>query len=467
MLALSKPESLQFADLVGRWMNSAIQVVLCNPAVIDQAIDQAFEQRSDQTRLLLDDISGTITDLTNASAPVRDDLLESGERAPVIQLVNSLLFEAVRSQASDVHIQPREDTVMVRMRIDRILFDSHAVPKSIQEEVLTRIKVLGRMNIAEKRLPQDGRATVKVGQRIIDLRIASMPTNHGERVVVRLLDKSARLYTLEELGLEAASLRTFRSAIRQEHGLVLVTGPTGSGKSTTLYASLMELDTRERNAVTLEDPIEYELKGVSQTQINTRKGMTFASGLRSVLRQDPDIIMLGEIRDSETAVMAIQSSLTGHMVFSTLHTNDAASAVTRLLDLGIEPFLASSSLLAVLAQRLVRRICPQCKTAFEPTAAQKLLVSSAAEITRLYRGTGCDKCRGTGYRGRFGVFELLTITDQIQKLITQRATAAEIRIAAIQQGMRPMRLDGIAKAIAGHTTLDEVARVTVDTAEFL
>jgi len=290
-----------------------------------------------------------------------------------------------------------------------------------------------------------------------------------------LLDKSARLYTLEELGMDQGALTQFRSSIRQEHGLVLVTGPTGSGKSTTLYASLKELDTTERNAVTLEDPIEYELDGISQTQINTRKGMTFASGLRSVLRQDPDIIMLGEIHDGETAVMAIQSSLTGHMVFSTLHTNDAASAVTRLLDLGIEPFLASSSLLAVLAQRLVRKICLHCKTACEPNEAQveairfihgrpkKSSESNTSDITQIYSGTGCDKCRGTGYRGRIGVFEVLRITEQIQQLITKRATAAEIRTVAIQQGMRPMRLDGIAKALAGQTTVDEVSRVTVET----
>ncbi|MCA9066815.1 MAG: Flp pilus assembly complex ATPase component TadA, partial [Planctomycetaceae bacterium] len=392
----------------------------------------------------------------------REDLLDSEDRAPVIKLVNSLLFEAVRSRASDIHVQPRETYVAVRMRIDGVLFDAHQLPKPIQEEVSTRFKVLGRMNIAEKRLPQDGRATVRVGQRVIDLRIASMPTNHGERIVVRLLDKSARMYTLAELGMDAESFRRFESVIHREHGLILVTGPTGSGKSTTLYSCLQELDTSERNAVTLEDPIEYELEGISQTQINTRKGMTFASGLRSVLRQDPDIIMLGEIRDHETAVMAIQSSLTGHMVFSTLHTNDAPSAVTRLLDLGIEPYLASSSLLAVLAQRLVRRICPHCREAVSVTSAERQAVGLRHDIDTVYRGVGCDHCRGTGYQGRFGVFELLMVTGQIQDSIQRRASAAEIRALGLQEGMRPMRLDGLQKVIEGKTTLDEVTRVTVD-----
>jgi general secretion pathway protein E len=294
------------------------------------------------------------------------------------------------------------------------------------------------MDIAEKRLPQDGRATVCVGDRVIDLRLATMPTSHGERVVVRLLDKSARLYQLAEIGMEPTIRERFHRLIQIEHGLILVTGPTGSGKSTTLYAALQELDTSTRNAVTLEDPIEYQLDGISQTQINTKKGMTFASGLRSVLRQDPDIIMLGEIRDRETAVMAIQSALTGHMVFSTLHTNDAASAVTRLLDLGIEPYLVSSSLLAVLAQRLVRRICPDCSG-----------------------GVSCPSCRGTGYRGREGIYELLVVTDPIRELIQARAHASTIRDAAVAEGMKLLREDGIRKVEAGITRPEEIERVTL------
>ena len=461
-VAFAQLEALQFLDIVRRTLRCSVKPLVATQSEIEDAINRSYEQRADQTNELLASLSDDSADENSIRFTERDDLLDAGDKAPVIQLVNSLLFEAVRSQCSDVHIQPRENNVAVRMRIDGILFDVHSLPKHVQEEVITRVKVLGRMNIAEKRLPQDGRATVMVGRRTIDLRIASMPTNHGERVVIRLLDKSARLYTLEELGMDAGTLTKFRSSIRQEHGLILVTGPTGSGKSTTLYASLMEIDTTERNAVTLEDPIEYELEGISQTQINTRKGMTFASGLRSVLRQDPDIIMLGEIRDEETAVMAIQSSLTGHMVFSTLHTNDAPSAVTRLLDLGIEPYLASSSLLAVLAQRLVRRICSHCKTPIELTDSMRSSIGLSGDMSVVFKGVGCDQCRKTGYRGRFGVFELLTITDQIQSLITRRATAAEIRAAAIFEGLRPMRLDGLAKVVAGQTTVEEVSRVTVD-----
>jgi general secretion pathway protein E len=277
-------------------------------------------------------------------------------------MVNRILFEAIQQKASDIHFQPLETSMVVRFRIDGVLFDSQFVSKSIQEEVIARIKVAGRMDIAEKRLPQDGRATVNIGSRIIDLRIASLPSSFGERIVIRLLEKTSKLFSLLELGMEGKTLSRYREAIHIEHGMLLVTGPTGSGKSTTLYATLKELDTKEFNVITLEDPIEYQLEGISQTQINLKKGMSFASGLRSVLRQDPDIIMVGEIRDAETAVMSVQAALTGHLVFSTLHTNDASSAVTRMLDLGIEPYLLSSSLNAVLAQRLVRKLCMVCRS---------------------------------------------------------------------------------------------------------
>lgn len=460
-LAFSTMQQWQHVAIASTLLGRSLQPLLSPPDEIQGCINRCFEQKTNSTNRLLaeitDDPSATIEELIK-----RDDLLDSEDRAPVIQLVNSMLFESVRSKASDIHIQPRETEVAVRMRIDGILFDAHKLPKTIQEEVVTRMKVLGKMNIAEKRLPQDGRASVKVGQRAIDLRIASMPTNYGERVVIRLLDKSARMYSLEELGMDADSLTRFRSVIHQEHGLILVTGPTGSGKSTTLYSVLQELNTDERNAVTLEDPIEYELDGISQTQINVRKGMTFASGLRSVLRQDPDIIMLGEIRDEETALMAIQSSLTGHMVYSTLHTNDAPSAVTRLLDLGVEPYLASSSLLAVLAQRLVRRICPSCRQPVQLSKADRILIGLPDDANTAFHGEGCLDCRNTGYQGRFGVFELLMATDAIQQHIQQRSTAASIRAAGIQQGMRPMRQDGLQKILDGKTTVDEVARVTTE-----
>jgi general secretion pathway protein E len=315
-------------------------------------------------------------------------------------------------------------------------------------------------------LPQDGRASVQVGRRQIDLRIASMPTSFGERIVVRLLDKSARLYQLSEIGMDGTTLDNFRSLIRIEHGLLLVTGPTGSGKSTTLYAALGEISSSEHNTVTLEDPIEYQLEGISQTQINTKKGMTFASGLRSVLRQDPDIIMVGEIRDEETAVMAVQAALTGHLVFSTLHTNDAASAIARLLDLGIESYLIASSLVGVMAQRLIRRNCESCTLPISLTDEQWKslgLPDSLRGQCNARQGTGCDRCRGSGYSGRIGIYELLLVSEPIRRMIQQRTRSSEIRDLAVSNGMCLLRASGLTKVFEGTTTLEEVARVTMRT----
>ena len=444
-------------DTVRRVLKCDAVPVFTTREILDNAIDLAFENRSGQTQQLIDTLDETLiineadsgfglSGRSNVNAVHDEDLLDSDGRAPIIRLVNSILFEAVKSGASDVHIQPYENRVVVRQRIDGVLFDSFDIPKAVQEEVLTRIKVLGRMNIAEKRLPQDGRATVQVGPRVVDLRIASLPTSHNERIVIRLLDKSARLYTLGELGMPEAELLQFRQLIRRDHGLILVTGPTGSGKSTTLYAALQEINTTGLNVLTLEDPIEYQLDGISQTQINEKKGMTFASGLRNVLRQDPDIIMVGEIRDQETAMMAIQASLTGHLVFSTLHTNDASSAVTRLLDLGIEPYLVASSLVASLAQRLVRKLCDNCK-------------SPASVTDSVYNANGCDACRSTGYKGRLGLFELLVVDEPIRDAIQRRANAAEIRETALAAGMELLNNDGHTKVQAGVTTVAEVLRV--------
>jgi general secretion pathway protein E len=356
---------------------------------------------------------------------------------------------------------------MVRTRIDGVLYDSFELPKNVQEEVISRVKVMAKMDIAEKRLAQDGRATVQIGDRLIDLRIASLPTSFGERVVIRLLDKGARLYELPELGMDARTLEIFKKLVSLEHGLLLVTGPTGSGKSTTLYAALKQINSKEKNVLTIEDPIEYQLEGISQTQVSDKKGMTFASGLRSVLRQDPDVIMVGEIRDVETANMAIQSSLTGHLVFSTLHTNDAASAITRLLDLGIEPYLVASSVMGVLAQRLVRRICPACAVAYEPSALElQWLGASCEQAGGMRIGKGCAACRHTGYRGRFGTFELLIIDESVRRLISNRATASEIKSAAMKTGMHLLRGDGIGKILAGLTTIAEVERVTMQSEIF-
>src|SRR5688572_16205880 len=403
------PAAWDALQVVSRYLGRPVQPILAPGPLVAAAINEAYERRTGQAQTLVQSIESAagvaagngestrqLAEEWEQLRAGRDDLLDVAGRAPTIKLVNLVLFEAVQARASDVHVQPYEDALVVRMRIDGVLHDALRLPKRLQEELVSRIKVMARMNIAEKRLPQDGRATVQVGDRAVDLRIATLPTSFGERVVVRLLDKSSRLYNLAELGMESGPLGQFRRLISADHGLMLVTGPTGSGKTTTLYAALQEINQRELNILTLEDPIEYQLPGVSQTQVSEKKGMTFASGLRSVLRQDPDIIMIGEIRDRETAVMAIQSALTGHLVFSTLHTNDAAGAVARLLDLGIEPYLLASSLMGVVAQRLLRRVCPDCK---QPAPADDLrriapdVETSGAIVTT----TGCPACRQTGY----------------------------------------------------------------------
>ena len=462
LVAMSDPAAWPQLQVVARSLGRAVTPILAPAAVVAAAINDAYQKWTGQAQELIDTLNpDQLLDELRRLAGT-DDLLDNAARAPVIKLVNLILFEAVKGNASDIHVQPYEDRLMVRMRIDGVLYDSHQLPRAVQDEVVGRVKVMGRMNIAEKRLSQDGRATVQVGDRAIDLRIATLPTSFGERVVIRLLDKSARLYDLAELGMDGRTLRAFERLIAVEHGLILVTGPTGSGKSTTLYSALMRIDSRERNILTLEDPIEYQLQGVSQTQVNDKKGMTFAKGLRSVLRQDPDVIMVGEIRDLETATMAIQSSLTGHLVFSTLHTNDAASAVTRLLDLGIEPYLVASCLVGVLAQRLVRRVCPACGKPCEPNEPElRWLGVGRARAAKMRAATGCPECRNTGYRGRLGTFELLALDDDLRRLVQGRAAASEIRRTAIGTGTRTLRDDGIEKILAGVTTISEVERVTL------
>jgi general secretion pathway protein E len=462
-VALADPAHWEQLQVVSRFVRRTVEPFFAPVAAVSAAINQAYEKRSGQARAFIEtlDRADVLAEVRRLSG--RADLLDGTGRAPVVRLVDLVLLEAVKSEASDVHIQPYEENLVIRTRIDGMLYDSYTLPKNIQDEIVSRVKVMGRMNIAEKRVAQDGRATVQMGDRIIDLRIASLPTSYGERIVIRLLDKSARLYELTELGMDARTLRLFKQLITVEHGLILVTGPTGSGKSTTLYSALKQINSKEKNVLTLEDPIEYQLEGISQTQVSDKKGMTFASGLRSVLRQDPDVIMVGEIRDRETATMAIQSSLTGHVVFSTLHTNDAASAVTRLLDLNIEPYLVASSVVGVLAQRLVRLVCPACARPYAPHRAElEWLDVAADDAAKMRQGAGCDACRGTGYRGRQGTFELLVVDDEIRRLISARVTAVEIKAAAVAAGTRTLRDDGIRKILAGATTISEVERVTLE-----
>jgi general secretion pathway protein E len=463
-LALVDLRDWPIADVVARLLRTPVEPLLTSETALQTALNTAYAARTGQAQAVIASLDERehVTEIQEPDP--REDLLDVAGRAPVIKLVNMILFEAIKGRASDIHVQPYEDELVIRLRIDGVLYDAFRLPKDLQDEVTSRVKVIGRMNIAEKRLPQDGRATVQLGSRMIDLRIASLPTSFGERVVIRLLDKSARIYTLAELGMEARTMTRFRELIGLEHGLILVTGPTGGGKSTTLYAALSEINAKDRNIVTLEDPIEYQLEGISQTQVSEKKGMTFASGLRSVLRQDPDIIMVGEIRDQETAVMAIQSALTGHLVFSTLHTNDAASAITRLLDLGIEHYLVASSVVAVLAQRLVRRICPACRQPAEWAPAQFARLGVAADQLpegSVSQGAGCEKCRQTGFHGRLGIFELLVVDDAVRDQVQRQANASKIRQVAIERGMRLLRDDGIAKVFDGQTTLGEVLRVTM------
>lgn len=380
--------------------------------------------------------------------PKVEDLLESQDDAPVIRLINALLTQALREGASDIHIEPFETRSLVRLRIDGTLRDLIEPARALHAAIVSRVKIMAQLDIAEKRLPQDGRITLRVAGRPVDVRVSTIPTGHGERVVLRLLDKQAGRLELTHLGMDEATLGKMDGLVRQPHGIVLVTGPTGSGKTTTLYAALGRLDTAGQNIMTVEDPIEYDLDGISQTQVNPRIDMTFARALRTILRQDPDVLMIGEIRDLETAQIAVQASLTGHLVFATLHTNDAVSAVNRLVDMGVEPFLLASSLIGVLAQRLVRRLCPQCRKPFDHDGV------------KLYAAQGCKACGYSGYHGRTGIYEMLLIDDALRELIHNRASEQQLREHALAHGMRPLREDGMRWVIQGVTSLEEIVRVT-------
>jgi general secretion pathway protein E len=390
-----------------------------------------------------------------------DDLLDSSDEAPVIRFVNSLITQAYKERASDIHIEPFENELVVRYRIDGILYEVLRPPQNAAASINSRIKIMAGLNIAEKRLPQDGRFRVRIAAKDIDVRVSSLPTAFGERMVLRLLDKSSSVLALEDIGMKDDLLRRMEKMIASTHGVFLVTGPTGSGKTTTLYAALSRLDRKQKNIITVEDPIEYQLSGVGQIQVNAKIDLTFANGLRSILRQDPDVIMVGEIRDQETAEIAIQSALTGHMVFSTLHTNDAAGGLTRLVEMGVEPFLAASSVVGILAQRLVRTICPHCRETYTPESSilERLNIDPGRGDT-FYRGRGCEKCMDIGYRGRTGVYELLSINEKIRAAILANADAGSIRSMAIEHGMIPLRSAGLELARQGITTLEEVIRVT-------
>ncbi len=390
------------------------------------------------------------------------DLLDATDEAPIIRLVNSVLFQAVRQRASDIHFESFERGLVIRYRIDGVLYPILTPPKHLQASIIARLKIMAGLNIAEKRLPQDGRFAIRTAGKDVDLRVSVLPTSHGERVVLRLLEKENRLLNLSEMGFAPDHLKTIQQLIHLTHGIILVTGPTGSGKTTTLYAALSEINSPDKNIITVEDPVEYQLLGIGQMQVNPKINLTFAAGLRSILRQDPDVIMIGEIRDRETAEIAINASLTGHLVFSTLHTNDAASAATRLIDMGIEPFLVASSVVAVMAQRLIRKICPDCKKPYQPDDEEliRLGVVPGKNRPTFYRGAGCAACSQTGYRGRTGIHELMVMDDDLRRLIGSKADATAIKQAAMTKGMVMLKEVAADKIFHGVTTTEEVMRMT-------
>ncbi len=462
-IAINDPFSFQALDDLRSILGwGGVRPALCPLAAITTAINFAYDMTQDSAEEVMQDIDDEDPEALFSEIEETGDLLDDTSDAPVIRLVNLMFSQAVRDSASDIHIEPYQNSLKIRQRLDGILYDMLSPPKHVQSALISRIKIMANLNIAEKRLPQDGRIELKVGNKDVDIRVSTLPTSFGERVVLRLLDKSSVLITLTELGMPDDRFIPFTEQIKAANGIVLVTGPTGSGKTTTLYAALTSINNTDINIITVEDPVEYRISGIGQVQVNPKINLTFASGLRSIVRQDPDVILIGEIRDTETAEIAIQSALTGHLVFSTLHTNDAASAITRLIDMGIEPFLLASSINAILAQRLVRIICPHCKEAYIPDqdALLKLGITPDGTVQQAYKGKGCAKCHHTGYKGRCGIFELLLMDREMKHLILTTANANAIKELAIKNGMITLRHDGAMKVLQGITTIEEVFRVS-------
>ena len=444
---ISDATPLAALNEVMRVFPGKVRPIVVEPSKLTEAISQTYGDQSGSAQQIVGDIEGEF-DITRMMQEVPDveDLLETEDDAPIIRMINALLTQAARDGASDIHIEPFESYSLVRFRVDVTLRDVVRPKRALHAALVSRIKIMAALDIAEKRLPQDGRITLRVGGRPVDVRVSTLPTGHGERVVLRLLEKDLSKLELTNLGMSAATLERFDTLIHQPHGIILVTGPTGSGKSTTLYAAIRRLDKNTTNIMTVEDPIEYDIEGIGQTQVNPKIDMTFAKALRAILRQDPDVVMIGEIRDLETAQIAVQASLTGHLVLATLHTNDSASAVTRLIDMGIEPFLLSSSLLGVLGQRLVRKLCPKCRVQDSPTSP--------------WRAVGCDNCGDSGYVGRTGIYELLIVDDEMRLLVHQGANDTDVRRVAEKGGMVTMRADAQRWIVAGVTSQEEALRVT-------
>ncbi|HYG68263.1 MAG TPA: type II secretion system ATPase GspE, partial [Anaeromyxobacteraceae bacterium] len=468
-VAVVDPLDTTAQDSIAMLLDAPIQAEVATAQAVLDAINAVYDRAADENEKLMEDLE--TEDLESVAHELEEptDLLEADDEAPIIRLVNSLLFRAVKERASDIHINPEEKDISVRYRIDGVLRDVIRPPKRFQASIASRIKIMGGLNIAEKRLPQDGRIRIKIAGKDVDIRLSTVPTAHGERIVMRLLDKSNVVLDLAELGFEDWQLKIMDGLITRAHGIVLVTGPTGSGKTTTLYGALAKINSPDLNILTIEDPVEIPLRGVGQVQVNPKIELTFASGLRAFLRQDPDVIMVGEIRDLETAEIAIQASLTGHLVLSTVHTNDAAGAVTRLVDMGVQPFLVASSLAGILAQRLVRVLCPQCRIAYVPTSEERAQVGLSDEIweqagrpARIYKAGGCPACQNTGYSGRTGIYELMLVDDDVRQLILKNVDSSTIKKAAVDRGMMTLIQHGAYKVAKGITTAAEVLSVTAE-----
>jgi general secretion pathway protein E len=468
-IAVADPLDTAAQDSVSMLLGAPVTPEVVPAAVVLDAINAVYDRAADEHEKLMEDLE--TGDLESVAHELEEptDLLDADDEAPIIRLVNSLMFRAVKERASDIHILPEEKDISVRYRIDGVLREVIRPPKRYQASIASRIKIMGGLNIAEKRLPQDGRIRIKIAGKDVDIRLSTVPTAHGERIVMRLLDKSNVVLDLGQLGFEAWQRKIMDGLITRSHGIVLVTGPTGSGKTTTLYGALAQINSPDLNILTIEDPVEIPLKGVGQVQVNPKIELTFASGLRSFLRQDPDVIMVGEIRDLETAEIAIQASLTGHLVLSTVHTNDAAGAITRLVDMGVQPFLVASSLVGVLAQRLVRVLCPACRSPYVPTAEEREQIGLTDDIlrqagnpTHLFHAEGCPACQHTGYQGRSGIYELMLVDDDIRQLILKSVDSSTIKRAAAQHGMLSLLQHGAYKIARGVTTAAEVLSVTAE-----
>jgi type IV pilus assembly protein PilB len=459
VVAMSDPSNVFALDDIRTITGFEVKPVVATAADIDSAIRKygAFEQSAEDMASEASAEHGEAADLAEMEAAVED--------APIVRLVNLLITQAVADRASDIHIEPAEKDIRIRYRIDGVLHEVMRSPKNIQAGLISRLKVMADINIAERRVPQDGRIGLVVGGKAVDLRLVTLPTVYGEKIVIRILDKSSVLLKLEDLGFAESSYTEFEKRFRQPYGTILVTGPTGSGKSTTLYATLNIINSVDRNIITVEDPVEYRLTGINQIQVNNKAGLTFASALRSILRADPDVLLIGEIRDRETALIAMEAALTGHLVLSTLHTNDAASAITRLVEMEVEPYLVASALDCVVAQRLARRLCDHCKESYKPSKAEleqaRFPEKIRGEIKELFRPAGCTRCGRTGFRGRMGLYEVMPVTEEIERLTAEAKSSEEINRLAIEQGMITLREDGLEKAQQGYTSVDEIFRVVV------